>query len=87
MAETSFDPVTVLLALVPALPLLGCLVTVVQGKMLGPRAHWPAVASFRRGPMIPALRNPIKFFCGYSTYPYSRGFRGFYQVFDPGASA
>ena len=45
MAETSFDPVTVLLALVPALPLLGCLVTVVQGKMLGSRAHWPAVAA------------------------------------------
>ena len=45
MAETSFDPVTVLLALVPALPLLGCLVTVVLGKRLGARAHWPAVAS------------------------------------------
>ena len=45
MAETSFDPVTVLLALVPALPLLGCLVTIVQGKMLGSRAHWPAVAT------------------------------------------
>ncbi len=43
MAETTLDPVTVLLALVPALPLLGCLVTVLQGKMLGPRAHWPAV--------------------------------------------
>jgi len=45
MVENSFDPVTVLLALVPALPLLGCLVTVVQGKMLGSRAHWPAVAT------------------------------------------
>ena len=45
MVETSFDPVTLLLVFVPALPLLGCLVTVVQGRMLGPRAHWPAVAT------------------------------------------
>jgi NADH-quinone oxidoreductase subunit L len=45
MVENSFDPVSVLLALVPALPLLGCLITVLAGKLLGPRAHLPAVAT------------------------------------------
>ena len=45
MVENSFDPVPVLLALVPALPLLGCLITILQGKLLGPRAHLPAVVT------------------------------------------
>jgi NADH-quinone oxidoreductase subunit L len=34
-----------LLVLVPALPLLGALVTVALGRLLGPRAHWPAILS------------------------------------------
>jgi NADH-quinone oxidoreductase subunit L len=34
-----------LLVLVPALPLLGALLTVALGRVLGPRAHWPAVLS------------------------------------------
>jgi NADH-quinone oxidoreductase subunit L len=34
-----------LLVLVPALPLLGALLTVALGRLLGPRAHWPAVLS------------------------------------------
>jgi NADH-quinone oxidoreductase subunit L len=34
-----------LLILVPALPLLGALLTVALGRLLGPRAHWPAVLS------------------------------------------
>lgn len=34
-----------LLVLVPALPLVGALVTVALGRLLGPRAHWPAVLS------------------------------------------
>jgi NADH-quinone oxidoreductase subunit L len=34
-----------LLVLVPALPLVGALVTVALGRLLGPRAHWPAVVS------------------------------------------
>ena len=38
------DPKT-LLVLVPALPLVGALVTVALGRVLGPRAHWPAVVS------------------------------------------
>ncbi|MFM8413608.1 MAG: NADH-quinone oxidoreductase subunit L [Planctomycetota bacterium] len=36
---------TTLLVLVPALPLVGALVTVALGRLLGPRAHWPAVLS------------------------------------------
>ena len=38
------DPRT-LLVLVPALPLAGALVTVLLGRRLGPRAHWPAIIS------------------------------------------
>ena len=38
------DPRT-LLVLVPALPLVGALVTVLLGRRLGPRAHWPAIVS------------------------------------------
>ncbi len=38
------DPLT-LLVLVPALPLVGALVTVLLGRRLGPRAHWPAIVS------------------------------------------
>jgi NADH-quinone oxidoreductase subunit L len=34
-----------LLVLVPALPLLGALLTVALGRVLGPRAHWPAILS------------------------------------------
>jgi NADH-quinone oxidoreductase subunit L len=34
-----------LLVLVPALPLAGALLTVALGRLLGPRAHWPAVLS------------------------------------------
>jgi len=34
-----------LLVLVPALPLLGALLTVALGRLLGPRAHWPAILS------------------------------------------
>jgi NADH-quinone oxidoreductase subunit L len=34
-----------LLVLVPALPLVGALLTVALGRLLGPRAHWPAVLS------------------------------------------
>lgn len=34
-----------LLVLVPALPLLGALMTVALGRLLGHRAHWPAVLS------------------------------------------
>jgi NADH-quinone oxidoreductase subunit L len=45
MVENSVDPVPVLLALVPALPLLGCLITILQGKLLGARAHLPAVVT------------------------------------------
>ena len=38
------DPTT-LLVLVPALPLLGAILTLLLGRLLGPRAHWPAVIS------------------------------------------
>ncbi len=38
------DPTT-LLVLVPALPLLGAILTLLLGRLLGPRAHWPAVLS------------------------------------------
>ncbi|MFM1904820.1 MAG: hypothetical protein RLZZ440_2720 [Planctomycetota bacterium] len=38
------DPTT-LLVLVPALPLVGCLLTVLLGRRLGAAAHWPAVVS------------------------------------------
>ena len=38
------DPKT-LLVLVPALPLAGAILTVALGRLLGPRAHWPAVLS------------------------------------------
>jgi NADH-quinone oxidoreductase subunit L len=41
---TDLDPRT-LLVLVPALPLAGALVTVLLGRRLGPRAHWPAIVS------------------------------------------
>ena len=34
-----------LLVLVPALPLLGALLTMALGRVLGPRAHWPAILS------------------------------------------
>jgi len=34
-----------LLVLVPLLPLVGSLATVLFGRLLGPRAHWPAVVS------------------------------------------
>jgi len=34
-----------LLVLVPALPLVGALLTVALGRVLGPRAHWPAILS------------------------------------------
>jgi NADH-quinone oxidoreductase subunit L len=34
-----------LLVLVPALPLVGAILTVALGRLLGPRAHWPAVVS------------------------------------------
>ena len=34
-----------LLVLVPALPLVGALLTVALGRLLGPRAHWPAILS------------------------------------------
>ena len=34
-----------LLVLVPALPLLGALLTVALGRLLGSRAHWPAILS------------------------------------------
>jgi len=38
-------PAALLLVLVPLLPLVGSLATVVFGRLLGPRAHWPAVVS------------------------------------------
>jgi len=34
-----------LLVLVPALPLVGAILTVALGRLLGPKAHWPAVVS------------------------------------------
>ncbi len=40
----SLDPTT-LLVLVPALPLVGAILTVALGRVLGPKAHWPAVVS------------------------------------------
>ncbi|MBM4021893.1 MAG: hypothetical protein FJ284_06600, partial [Planctomycetes bacterium] len=36
---------TTLVVLVPALPLLGALLTVALGRALGPQAHWPAILS------------------------------------------
>ena len=36
---------TLLLVLVPLLPLGGAIATVLLGRLLGPRAHWPAVVS------------------------------------------
>jgi NADH-quinone oxidoreductase subunit L len=38
-------PPALLLVLVPLLPLVGSLATVLFGRLLGPRAHWPAVIS------------------------------------------
>jgi NADH:ubiquinone oxidoreductase subunit 5 (subunit L)/multisubunit Na+/H+ antiporter MnhA subunit len=46
-----FDPKT-LLVLVPALPLLGALLTVALGRLLGPRAHWPAVLSIAAAAVV-----------------------------------
>ncbi len=40
----SLDPAT-LLVLVPALPLAGAILTVALGRLLGSKAHWPAVVS------------------------------------------
>jgi NADH:ubiquinone oxidoreductase subunit 5 (subunit L)/multisubunit Na+/H+ antiporter MnhA subunit len=41
-----------LLVLVPALPLLGALLTVALGRLLGPRAHWPAVLSIAAAAVV-----------------------------------
>jgi proton-translocating NADH-quinone oxidoreductase chain L len=38
-------PPALLLVLVPLLPLVGSVATVLFGRLLGPRAHWPAVVS------------------------------------------
>ena len=43
-----FDLAT-LLVLVPALPLAGAILTVLLGRVLGSRAHWPAVLSIAAG--------------------------------------